>query len=154
MSSRWGVVAGQKLVCRVDGCKAIPQSGQYQHCPAHEKKLRAGARFEDLKPSARSKPGSGHINEHGYRIVRVRGRAMPEHRVVMIRHLGRLLLPHENVHHVNGVRHDNRIENLELWSSSQPPGQRIADKVMWAKELLAIYEPDALSLAGYLRNSA
>lgn len=58
--------------------------------------------------------------------------------------IGRELLPHEEIHHVNGVRDDNRLENLELWSTSQPAGQRIPDKVAWAKAILALYEPEAL----------
>ena len=48
-----------------------------------------------------------------------------QHRVVMEEMLGRPLLPEENVHHKNGDRKDNRPENLELWSTSQPPGQRV-----------------------------
>lgn len=67
-----------------------------------------------------------------------------QHRLVMSEHIGRDLLPHENVHHINGVRDDNRIENLELWNTFQPKGQRIEDKVAWAKEILGIYDPASL----------
>ena len=66
-----------------------------------------------------------------------------EHRLVLARLLGRPLLPDETVHHRNGDRLDNRVDNLELWSSAQPKGQRIEDKLAWAHEIIRRYDPDA-----------
>lgn len=91
--------------------------------------------------------GEGFLDGLGYKIIykpnhpnaRERGRIL-EHIFVMSEYLGRPLMKHENIHHKNGIRHDNRIENLELWCKGQPAGQRVQDRILFYKEFLEKYD--------------
>jgi hypothetical protein len=74
-------------------------------------------------------------------IGNVDGRAVYEleHRLVMQGIIGRPLLKTETVHHKNGIRSDNRPENLELWNSGHPGGQRVSDLVAFARQIIELY---------------
>jgi len=123
--------------CSVECCprKAVTKG----LCQGHYRRLQRGQALETPLKEIAPK-GSGSIDSNGYRRI---GRRK-EHRVVMEQILGRPLKKKEHVHHLNGIKTDNRPENLELWLCQQPKGQRVSDAVQAAVETLRCYAPELL----------
>lgn len=86
----------------------------------------------------------GGLNPSGYRYTQIFKKRHADHHLVMEHLLSRHLVEGENVHHRNGIRDDNRPENLELWVVPPRRGQRVEDLVAWVVSTYPEYVKEAL----------
>jgi len=70
--------------------------------------------------------GSTYVHSAGYIMEKSGDKWVMQRRLVMEQQFGRVLAPHERVHHKNGDRKDNRPENLELWTVGKDPTRQRA----------------------------
>ena len=125
--------------CEVADCRRVAAGDGL--CRMHYERRRRRGKLGSSN-ALRAVRGAGSRTRHGYRVITVNGRQVLEHRYVMEQHLGRPLRKGETVHHRDGNRSRNTIENLELWTRAQPSGQRAVDLLAWAEEIVARYGPE------------
>jgi len=145
-------------VCK-ECLRTFKPSSRHLRCPAcratdscacgrlkQAKSLTCGGCRTEAGPANSNWRGGKTRHKAGYVMVRARdhpragrGSYVFEHILVAECPLGRHLVPGESVHHVNGVRDDNRPENLELWTRPQPAGIRVSDAIAWARQIYDRY---------------
>lgn len=113
-------------------------NGESKSCGCKNKFLKGEAN-KAFRQNTKSSGGYAYLYKPDHRNCNSRGRIL-EHKFVMSEYLGRPLEDKETVHHINGNKLDNRIENLELWASNHAPGQRAEDLVAYAREILETYK--------------
>ena len=120
--------------CSVEGCpRKVASHGM---CSIHWKRWE---RRGTTEKAVRTRTPFFNTNGYIYEYVDGKRQAQLQHRLIMEKVLGRPLSSNETVHHKNGIRSDNRPENLELWVKWQPHGARVSNLVKFAREVIARY---------------
>lgn len=93
-------------ICSVDDCSRPVHANCL--CGKHQQRLY----HHGSTDARRNENGAGHVHHTGYRYLKINNKAVAEHRLIAERALGKPLPAGAVVHHINGVKSDNRPSNL------------------------------------------
>ena len=106
-------------ICRIEGCTNILKNTKGRICQMHRTRFARHGTYDLPQNPQTLKIGQPQLTKLGYLRVNIDGKRVLQHRHIMEQHVGRKLTKDERIHHINGIKTDNRIENLELMMSNQ-----------------------------------
>ena len=123
--------------CSFEGCDRL--GNRKGLCATHYRQSKDRGFLTPIGHRPGKRPDGSGTYHQGYIRYKINGKYVTEHRLVMEEHLGRPLYEWESIHHLNGIRDDNRIENLELWTVPPRKGVRVEDAIKDAQTFLESY---------------
>lgn len=99
--------------CSIEECHRLVRAKRF--CTKH---LDRFTKYGSPYITKYATPGSGHINKRGYKIIRCDGKAGFEHKFIVEQKLGRSLTNNEDIHHLDGNKLNNHLNNLIVLSKS------------------------------------
>lgn len=119
-------------ICKIEGCNNILNKTSGRICQAHRSRFFRHKSYDISTNWTLLKKGRPCITPLGYMRIFVNGKRVLQHRLIMEQHLGRKLKKGERIHHINGNKTDNRIENLKLFKNNAEHMHN-GHSIMWDK---------------------
>ena len=119
-------------ICKIKNCTNVLKINDGQICQTHRSRWFRHKTY-DINPNwPNLKKGNPSLTKLGYYRIFKDGERILQHRYIMEQFIGRKLTKNERVHHINGIKTDNRIENLELFKNNSEH-MKHGHSIMWNK---------------------
>lgn len=133
-----------KRICQVDGCTNILKKTEGRICQMHRSRKFRNGNYNISPKWPNLKKGIPCLTKNGYNRICIDGKRILEHRYIMEKYLGRKLTEKERIHHINGNKIDNRIENLELTNSNSQHLKKYHADTWKRRKINGELTPDAI----------